>query len=257
MRIFDTHSHILDERLLDKRQDILLSIGKEMAGFMECATSRTDIPLVRALSDENERIYCALGIHPQEAQDFSYEDIDFIKQHILSAKRAAAIGEIGLDYHYDEPSKEKQKQAFDAQLSLAEELKKPIVIHMRDASEDTFDILNMHKGISGVFHCFSGSKESAKRALDMGFYISFSGTITFKNARKGLEVLEYVPLSRLLAETDCPYLSPEPLRGRTNEPKNVEHTIRFIAEKKGISFEEMCETNIRNYRKLFMIAEEI
>ncbi|MEZ4358287.1 MAG: TatD family hydrolase [Eubacteriales bacterium] len=255
MRLFDTHAHVTDEALDSARKDILLSLNKDLAGFMECATCLNDMDKVVSISKENERVFCAVGVHPHEAKDFGDLTVDKIKK-LLDFKRTVAIGEIGLDYHYEFSPKDVQKDVFEKQLSLAKSLKVPVVIHMREATKDTIDILKAHSGVNGVFHCFSGSKETAKIALDMGFYISFSGTVTFSNAVSVVEAADYVPIDRLMAETDSPYLSPQPFRGKTNRPENVRYTIEKLSQIKGISFEEMREINIVNFKRLFNVLEK-
>lgn len=256
MRLFDTHAHVIDEKLDSEREDILSSLNKELVGFMECATSANDIDKVLKFSKENEKIFCAIGVHPHEAKDFEDFVLDRIKE-LLNFKRAVAIGEIGLDYHYDFSPRAVQKEVFEKQLSLAKSVDVPVVIHMREATKDTIDILRNYSGVRGVFHCFSGSRETAKIALDMGFYISFSGTVTFSNAHSVIEAAEYVPIDMIMAETDSPYLSPNPLRGKTNRPENVRYTIEKLSLIKEVSFEEMCEVNIENYKRLFNVLEEI
>lgn len=256
MRLFDTHAHVTDEKLDNERAEILSSLNKDLVGFMECATSPNDIDKVLKISKENEKVFCAIGVHPHEAKDFDDLTLNKIRG-LLNFKRAVAIGEIGLDYHYELSPKAIQKEVFEQQLSLAKSINVPVVIHMREATKDTLDILKAYNSVRGVFHCFSGSKETAKVALDMGFYISFSGTVTFSNAMSAIEVADYVPIDMIMAETDSPYLSPHPLRGKTNRPENVKYAIEKLSSIKGVSFEKMCEVNIENFRRLFKVLEEI
>jgi TatD DNase family protein len=166
--------------------------------------------------------------------------------------KVVAIGEIGLDYHYDLSPRDVQQKVFMQQLALAIRLRLPVVIHMREATQDMLAILREHKGLTGVMHCYSGSPETAEILVDMGLCVSFTGSVTFKNARKTVEAAAVVPLNRIMAETDCPYLSPEPMRGRRNDPSNVRHVLQKLADIKGISFEDMCAVNIENAKGLYL-----
>jgi TatD DNase family protein len=189
-------------------------------------------------------------VHPHEAKDVGG---DYLEQLIALAvqPKVVAIGEIGLDYHYDLSPRDVQQKVLLQQLALASRLRLPVVIHMREATQDMLAILREHKGLTGVMHCYSGSPETAEILVDMGICISFTGSVTFKNARKTVEAAAVVPLNRLMAETDCPYLSPEPMRGRRNDPSNVRHVLQKLADIKGISFEDMCAVNIENAKGLY------
>ena len=158
-----------------------------------------------------------------------------------------------MDYHYDFSPREVQRKVFEEQVTLAQKLDLPMIFHMRKSTADMMSILEEHKGIRGVMHCFSGSVETAQRCIELGLHISFTGSVTFKNARKVVDAAEAVPLNRIMAETDCPYLAPEPMRGRRNDPRNVEHVLRKLAEIKDVSFERMCEINIENAKGLYKI----
>ena len=173
----------------------------------------------------------------------------------LSHKKCVALGEIGLDYHYEGPTKEKQRYWFERQCELAKKLDKPVIIHDREAHEECFDMVKKH-GNRGVFHCFSSSAEMALRLYEIGFYISFTGVLTFKNSKKAVEAAREMPIDRILIETDCPYMAPEPVRGTRNEPKNVIRVAEKLAEIKGISVEEAIQKTAENTRRLFGIGDK-
>jgi TatD DNase family protein len=196
-------------------------------------------------------VVCTLGVHPHQAELYTSEVGDFIRKHIPE-KEVVAIGEIGLDYYYKKSSVEAQKKAFREQLDLAVETNMPIEIHTRDAEADTVEILNDYKGrVKGLIHCFTGTQWLAEKGLDLGYNISFSGVVTFKNAESLREVCKYVPLDRIHVETDAPFLAPVPKRGQKNTPAFVVHTAQFIAQLKGISLEKLAECTNANARHLF------
>lgn len=252
-RLFDTHAHLLDSRFDDDRDALIQSLPEAgIVGLVEIGTDTQTSEAAVALAQKVDYIVAAVGVHPHEAKDAGIDYLGRLESLAQNAK-VVAIGEIGLDYHYDFSPRDVQKKVFERQLELAARLDLPVVIHMREATQDTLSILREHRGLSGVMHCYSGSAQTAELLLDMGLCISFTGAVTFKNARKTVEAASVVPLSRLMAETDCPYLSPEPVRGRRNDPSNVRHVIAKLAEIKGISFEQMCEQNINNAKGLFKI----
>ncbi len=251
--LFDSHAHINDSWFEQDREEVLKNIKSSDTAFY--AEIGTDIPSSVAaleLAKKHDFIYAVGGIYPHLAKDAKPEDIEKLRE-LSREEKFIAIGEIGLDYHWDDTDIPTQKDWFHIQLDLAKELDMPVVIHSRDAMEDTIKILNEHKGVEGIIHCFSGSKESAKILLDMGFYISFAGPVTFKNARRLAEAAESVPLSRLLIETDSPYLSPEPHRGKRNDPTNVSFVAKKIAEIKGITFEEVASATMDNAKRVYRI----
>jgi TatD DNase family protein len=253
MRLFDTHAHLLDEKFDEDRASLikaLPSLGLE--GVIEIGTTVNDSRAAAQLAADVDYIYAVVGVHPHEVKDVS---ADYIEQLIALAAqpKVVAIGEIGLDYHYDLSPRDVQQHVFAEQLALARCQDLPVVIHMREATQDTLAILREHPELNGVMHCFSGSAETAEILVDMGFCVSFTGSVTFKNARKTVEAARVVPLNRLMAETDCPYLSPEPVRGRRNDPSNVRHVLQKLADIKGISFEDMCRINIENAKGLYHI----
>jgi len=253
VRLFDTHAHLLDKRFDEDRESLIASLpGKGMVGMIEVGCDVEDSRLAAQMAAQHDYVYAAVGIHPHDAGSAKDGYLDSLED-LAAQKKVVAIGEIGLDYHYDFSPREVQKQVFAAQLSLAQRLGMPVIIHMREATADTLDILRAHIGVRGVMHCFSGSAETAKICVGMGLYVSFTGTVTFKNARKVVDAAAAVPLDRLMAETDCPYLSPEPVRGKRNDPGNVKYVIEKLADIHGVSADEMAETNIRNAKELYGI----
>ena len=205
-----------------------------------------------ALMEEYDFIYGALGVHPTDSGELTEDDIQWLKTQ-CSLEKCVAVGEIGLDYYWDEPEREIQKKWFVRQLHLAKEVNLPVVIHSRDAAQDTVDIMKAEHAeeTGGVIHCFSYGKELAKIFLDMGFFIGVGGVVTFNNGRKLKEVVEYIPLNRIVIETDCPYLAPVPFRGKRNDSHKLTHVVQQIAEIKGISVEEVEEVTFRNAFELY------
>lgn len=239
MKYFDTHSHLTDSAFDGDRADVISAFSKagcELVLDIACQTE--DFEKTAALAKEYSFIYGAYGIHPHYASNPG-AGWEKALRAALKDEKAKALGEIGLDYHYDLSQKEDQKKLFDYQLSMAEELNLPVSLHIREAFGDAMDILRVHKkGLRGVMHCFSGSVEIARECLDLGLYIALGGAVTFKNAVKPLEVAAYVPKDRLLLETDCPYMTPVPHRGKRNDPGFVPFIAEVIAAKRG---EEPCE----------------
>lgn len=252
MRLFDTHAHLLDRKFDVDRQILINTLPESgIVGVIECGTNVTESKRAAALAESADYLYAAVGVHPHDSNE---AQSDFIIQlEALAQKpKVIAIGEIGLDYHYDFSPKETQRKVFEKQLELAGKLDMPVAIHMREATQDMLSILGEHT-VKGVVHCFSGSAETAEIMISMGLHISFTGSVTFDNARKVVEAAAVVPLERLMAETDCPYLSPEPVRGTRNNPVNVKFVLQKLAAIKGVSFEEMCEANINNAKRLYNI----
>lgn len=253
MALFDTHAHLLSEQFDDDRAELierLPSLG--ITGLIEIGTTVSDSRAAAVLAAEVDYIYAAVGVHPHEAKD---APADYLEQlaALAASPKVVAVGEIGLDYHYDFSPRDVQQQVFSAQLALANRLGLPVAIHMREATQDTLAILREHSGITGVMHCYSGSPETAEILVELGLFVSFTGSVTFKNARKTVDAAAVVPISRIMAETDCPYLSPEPVRGRRNDPSNVRHVLQKLADIKGISFDDMCRINIENAKGLYRI----
>lgn len=250
MRIIDSHAHYDDSSFDADREDILRELfSGEICKIVNIGCSVKSSYSSVKLAEEYGGIYAAVGLHPDAA-----DEIDRIEEirRLCGNKKAVAVGEIGLDYHYEEHSRDIQKKAFEEQLKLAAELDMPVVIHSRDAWEDTMELLRKYRP-KGVMHCFSGSAETAREIVGMGMYVGFTGVVTFKNAKKALKALEAVPADRLLAETDCPYMAPEPNRGKRNYSGYLPYTIAVMAAVKGVSPEEMAEITAENAERLFGI----
>ena len=252
MNIFDTHAHYDDKAFDEDRYELLDAMSKNDVKYIinqgtDVETSKFSI----ALAEKYDYVYAAVGIHPEEI--YKEESVTEIKK-LIPHEKIVAIGEIGLDYHYDNTNKEDQLKYFIDQLNLANEVNLPVVVHSRDAQKDTLDTLKAIKiNNSGVIHCFSGSLESAKEFLKLGYYLGFDGPITFKNAKNALEVLEYMPLDKILIETDAPYLTPTPFRGERNNSMYLTYVINKIAEIKKISPEEVANITMDNAKTLFKI----
>lgn len=256
MNIFDTHAHYDDESFNEDRNELFEAMQKNNVKYIinqgiNIETSKFSV----SLSEKYDYVYAAVGIHPEDVN--SLEDIGEIKK-LASHKKVIAIGEIGLDYHYDNANKEIQKQYFYNQLELANELNLPVVIHDRDAHKDILDTLKSIKiNNAGTIHCFSGSVEMAKELIKLGYYLGFDGPITFKNAQKNIDVLKYIPLDRILIETDAPYLTPVPFRGKRNNSMYLTYVINKIADIKKLSPEEIANITLNNAKTLFKIVDKI
>ncbi|OQB22306.1 MAG: putative deoxyribonuclease YcfH [Firmicutes bacterium ADurb.Bin182] len=252
MRLFDTHAHLTDESFDADREKLLDSLhGSGIALVMEIACDVREAEASMALTEKYPYIYAAVGMHPHIAHEVKNEHIDSIKE-FLKREKAVAVGEIGLDYHYDFSPREIQKKWFVEQLELAKELRLPVSLHIREAFGDCMDILRAHKnGLKGVMHCFSGSLETAFECVDLGLYIALGGAVTFKNAKRPLSVAEHIPLDRIVVETDCPYLTPEPYRGRRNDPSMVRYTVERIAEVRRSDPESIAEATYQNGLEAF------
>ncbi len=253
--LFDTHCHLCDEHFdgaLDEVFGAMREWGVELA--VNVGDGTTDDQPVFELAANHPGLYAATGVHPQDALRFDDSTPQRLRQW-LALPKAVALGEIGLDYHYDNAPHETQLDVFLRQLLLARELNLPVIMHIRDAHGDATSLLRAHRAElpEGVMHCFSGSVETARIYLDMGFYISFAGAVTFKNAAKLPDVARYVPADRILVETDCPYMAPVPMRGRRNEPAFVRHTAARIAELRGVDAAEFGAQCLENGMKLFHI----
>jgi len=250
---FDTHAHYDDAKFDADRETLLPAVhdfGVEYIVDPGCDEASSYAAI--ALAEQYPFVYAAVGIHPEELEGWS-GSLDSIRD-LASHPKCVAIGEIGLDYYWDDSHKEEQKALFRAQLALAQELDKPVIVHDREAHGDCFAIICEYPGLRGVFHCYSGSAEMAKELLKRGWYLGFDGPVTYKNARKTIEVLEITPLERLLIETDSPYLSPVPHRGQRNDSRNLAFVVQKIAEVKGLSGEEIARISLENGKRLFDIA---
>lgn len=252
--IFDSHAHYDDEQFNDDREKVIKEIQeKGVIGVLNCGSDLRGTNMSFELANKYDFIYAAVGIHPSYADIVDEKLIEHLKEMCKNPK-VKAIGEIGLDYYWDEnPDKEIQKKAFRMQMELAKELNMPVVIHDRDAHKDTLDIMKEYPEVKGVVHCFSGSVEFAKECLKLGYYIGVTGVVTFKNAKVVKEVVKNVPMDRLLVETDCPYMAPTPHRGERNQSNFIEFIIKQIMELKNLSQEEVENNTIKNTKTLFNI----
>lgn len=253
--IFDTHAHYDDEAFDDDREALLGSLASQgIQAVTNVAASLKSCETTLALTEQYPFIYGAIGVHPSETAELDACGMDRMKAWCASEK-IRAVGEIGLDYYWEEPEHEIQKKWFAAQLDLAKELKLPVIIHSRDAAKDTLDIMKAEHAeeLGGVIHCFSYTKEMVREYLDMGFYLGIGGVLTFKNAKKLVEVVEYAPLSSLVLETDCPYLAPVPNRGTRNSSLNLPYVAEAIARLKGISVQEVVRASWENGCRLYGI----
>ncbi|MEW9672665.1 TatD family hydrolase [Ammoniphilus sp. 3BR4] len=253
--LFDTHAHLNAEQFAEDQAEVIRRAKENgVSRIVNIGFNRETIPTSMALAEQYDFIYTAVGWHPQDAKDMREEDYDWLRD-LSRHEKVVAIGEIGLDYYWDTSPKDVQKVVFRRQIQLAKELKLPIIIHNRDAHQDVVDILREEKAaeVGGIMHCFSGSLEMAKECVEMNFYISLGGPVTFKNAKKPKEVAKEIPIERLLIETDCPYLTPEPYRGKRNESGYVRYVAEAIAELRGLSVEELAQHTTSNAKRLFRI----
>lgn len=251
--LFDTHMHINDNKFEDDREEVIKRAREEGVEMMvNVGFNKETIDPTIQLAEQYEFIYAAVGWHPTDAKDMTDDDLAWLER-LCDHPKVVALGEMGLDYYWDTSPKDVQKEVFRKQIDLAKRKKMPIIIHNRDAHQDVINILKEENAseVGGIMHCYSGSWEIAKQALDMNFYISFGGPITFKNAKQPKEVLAKVPLERLLIETDCPYLTPHPHRGKRNEPAYVRLVAQAAAQIKGISIKEMEEITTNNAKNVF------
>jgi len=253
--LFDTHAHLYDTQFAGDLDEVVSRAKENGVGYILTASENVASSVENiTLTQKYDIFYAAVGIHPHNAVNQNNSIISVLKE-FASYPKVVAIGEIGLDYYYDNSPRDVQKTWFAKQISLAGELKLPVIVHDRDAHEDTLNILKSEgaREVGGVLHCFSGSVEMAREVMELGFMISIAGPATFRNARKLPDVIRYVPDDMLLIETDSPYLAPEPHRGRRNEPAYVKFVAEKIAKIKGKPFEYICETTTANAKRLFGI----
>ena len=248
--IFDTHSHYDDERFNDDRELLLSALPeKGIANVVSCGCDIESVRANQELAHKYDYLYFAAGFHPENLEGAALGDIEIIRE-IAADEKCLAIGEIGLDYHWMTSTKEVQKEFFAHQLELANALNMPVIVHDREAHGDTMELLREYKP-KGVMHCFSGSKEMAKAVVSLGMYIGLNGVVTFKNARKSLEVVKEIPLERLVLETDCPYLAPEPNRGKRNDSSLIPFIAEKIGEVLGKSAQEILDITNENAQRLY------
>ena len=249
-KLIDSHAHLLDERFDEDRAQLIEDLSRQMEAVIECASAPEDFERILELTRRYPLIYGAVGVHPESVDSYTQQALERI-EHLLEEPKILAIGEIGLDYHWEPEKKERQKEALCAQMELAGRLRRPVVLHSRDATADMLALLGEFPGQRGVLHCFSGSVDTARELLNRGYYLGFGGTLTFSNNRRGVEVAAYAPLDRILIETDSPYLAPVPVRGTRNNPANTRYVAKRLAEIKGISREEVILAANANARELF------
>ena len=246
----DTHCHLYKEYYDNIDEIINISENNKINRFINNGCDKSSNEEVISLIDKYPSMYGAIGIHPENVNDYTKEDIDFIKNNIAN-KKIIAIGEIGLDYHYSKDNKNKQIELLETQLKLAEDNNLPVIIHSREATLDTLNTLKKYK-VKGVIHSYSGSLETAKEYMKMGYMFGINGVITFKNANIK-DVIKEIPLDYLLLETDSPYLTPEPFRGKQNNPSHIMDIAKFICELKNISLEELAKITNNNIKRIFNI----
>lgn len=251
--IFETHAHYDDEAFDEDRDELIASMRQNGIEYIvNVGSSLKSTAQSIELAKKYPFIYAAAGVHPSETDELNEENFQWLRGQCLD-KKAAAVGEIGLDYHWDTPLRDTQKYWFERQLDLAREIKKPVIIHSRDAAKDTYDIMCSKDAsqIGGIIHCYSYSAELALEFVKMGFYIGIGGVVTFKNGKKMKEVVEAVPLERILLETDSPYLAPEPNRGKRNSSLNLPYIAQKIAEIKGVPYDDIVNATFENARKAY------
>ena len=252
--LFDTHAHMDDHAFDADRETLLAALPAQSIGLlMNPGCSLESSRNASALSREYDYIYAAVGSHPDAADEVNEDVLDQYRCLVQENPKVKAIGEIGLDYHYEDIPREIQLKAFRMQMELARELDLPAIVHEREAHEDGMKILEEFPEVTGVFHCYSGSAEMAKWLVSRGWYIGFTGVLTFKNARKALEVAAAIPLDRIVLETDCPYMSPEPFRGKRNDPGKLYRMAEKLAELRGLTVEEVHSITMENGKRLYRI----
>lgn len=253
--IFDTHAHYDDEAFDEDRDALLAELPENgIARVVNVGASLASCGRTIELMNRYDYIYGAIGVHPSETAELNDEAFEWLRQQ-CQLEKCVAVGEIGLDYYWDEPDRELQKEWFRRQLNLARELAKPVIIHSRDAAKDTVDLMTEEHAeeIGGVIHCYSYTKETAEVFLKMGFYFGIGGVLTFKNAKKLKEAVAYIPLDRIVLETDCPYLAPEPNRGKRNSSLNIPYVVKALAEIKGVEEETVRKAAWENAHKMYRL----
>ena len=251
MILFDTHAHYDDRRFDKDRDSLLASMPEQGVGYIcnigcDMPTSHQSV----ALAEAHAHVYAVVGIHPHNAQDAVPEDYETLRK-LAQHPKVLALGEMGLDYHYDFSPRDVQRQVFVRQMELAGELNIPVVIHEREACRDVLEVVRQYPVCRGVYHCYSGSAETARELVELGYYLGFNGVITFDNARRSHEVIRSVPLERLLLETDCPYLTPVPHRGKRNDSGLMKHSLQKMAELRGLTAEEMARITTENALRFY------
>ena len=252
--LFDTHAH-MDDRAFDAdREDLLKALPDQgISLLMNPGCSLASSENAVRLAQRYDYIYAAVGSHPDAADEVNEDVLNRYRQLCAENPKVRAIGEIGLDYHYEDIPREIQLRAFRVQMALAQELHLPVIVHEREAHEDGMRVVEEFPQVTGVFHCYSGSAEMAKQLVKKGWYIGFTGILTFKNARKAVETAHTIPLDRIVLETDCPYMAPEPFRGRRNDPGKLYRMAEKLAEIHGLPVEEIHRITTENGKRLYRI----
>lgn len=253
--IFDTHAHYDSGAFNADRDEILSSMPEKNVGLIvdPGCDLKSSLDAI-SLGEKYDFVYAAVGWHPEDMDKLSDESFSEMAK-LITHPKCVAVGEIGLDYYWDTEHKQEQKELFIRQIELALNLDKPVIVHDREAHGDSFDIVSRYPNLRGVFHCYSGSREMAEQLLKNGWYLGFDGPITYKNARKSIEVLEMCPLDRIVIETDSPYLTPVPNRGKRNDSSNLKYVIEKIAEIKGMATAEVEQITFENGRRLYGIGD--
>ena len=253
--LFDTHAHMDDASFDEDRESLLAALPQQGIGLlMNPGCSLASSCNASRLSQQYDYIYAAVGSHPDAADEVNDGVLEEYRMLCKQNPKIKAIGEIGLDYHYEDIPREIQQQAFRSQMALARELGLPVIVHEREAHKDGMKIVEEFPDVTGVFHCYSGSAEMAKWLVKRGWYIGFTGVLTFKNARKAVETASALPLDRVVLETDCPYMSPEPFRGKRNDPGRLYRMAEKLAEIRGLSVEEIHAVTMENGKRLYRIG---
>ena len=254
--LFDTHAHVNDPAFDADRDTLLQSLPEQGVQYLMnvgcCLESSRDCV---ALAQKYPYIYASVGSHPDSADEVNDTVLEEYRKLCKLNAKVKAIGEIGLDYYYEDIPRDVQKKAFTMQMELARELKMPVIVHERDAHEDGFSIVRQFPDVTGVFHCYSGSAEMARQLVKLGWYIGFTGVLTFKTARQAIETAQAIPLDRIVIETDCPFMAPEPFRGKRNDPGKVFRMAEKLAELRGISVEEAQRITLENGKRLYRIED--
>ena len=254
MMLFDTHAHLNDEAFNEDREALLAGLPEKGIGLvMNAGCSLVASREVVEMAGQCPWLYAAVGSHPDSADEVNEEVLEEYRKLCKLNPKVKAIGEIGLDYHYEDIPREIQQKAFRMQMELARELDLPVIVHEREAHEDGMAIVREFPTVTGVFHCYSGSAEMARQLVDMGWYIGFTGVLTFKNARKAVETAASIPLDRIVLETDCPYMAPEPFRGKRNDPGYLYRMAEQLAQIRGITPEEVAAITTENGKRLYGI----
>ena len=251
--LFDTHAHLNDPAFDPDREALMEGLAEKGVGLvMNAGCSLESSRDIVAMTERWPWLYGSVGSHPDSADEVNEEVIEEYRK-LCRHEKIKAIGEIGLDYYYEDIPREIQKQAFRMQMALAKELDMPVIVHEREAHDDGMRIVKEFPGVTGVFHCYSGSAEMARQLVNMGWYIGFTGVLTFKNARKAVETAASIPLDRIVLETDCPFMAPEPFRGKRNDPGYLPKMAEKLAQIRGISVEEAVAATTENAKRLYRI----